>query len=211
MFAIYTPNGRTFSGLLEDLYRVQKTDLSQQTRNYQEIDDFSNLNKGAYTPHNKAIAAYDKTINTPKQKELICHAFQVMTTNVEAISAGDSLEMVIEKFKLIPYQEFPIINNQQQLIGRLSRQQLYEYILKNGGVYKNGNKTKNVAQLFLDDQSKVYAAEPVTDIRRIAILQVKENLHTIPILENNGRMVGIISRTDIIKAITMDPPLSLWC
>ena len=79
------------------------------------------------------------------------------------------------------------------------------------GTTSKGDKTKNVQTLFLNEQSKVYTAEPVTDIRRIAALQVNNHLHTIPILEGNGKMVGIISRTDIIKAVSMDPPLSLWC
>ncbi|TMM42005.1 CBS domain-containing protein [Colwellia ponticola] len=210
MFAIYTPNGRTFSGPLEELYRVQKTMVSEKSRSFEEIDELSLINKKGYKPSNKALDAYNKVISKPDQKELICHAYQIMTSPVELITHSDVLTSVIEKFTRLPYQEFPIINSQQQLIGSLSRQQLYEYILKHGTTSK-GDKTKNVQTLFLNEQSKVYTAEPVTDIRRIAALQVNNHLHTIPILEGNGKMVGIISRTDIIKAVSMDPPLSLWC
>lgn len=210
MFAIYTPNGRTFSGPLEELYRVQKTMVSEKSRSFEEIDELSLINKKGYKPSNKVLDAYNKVISKPDQKELICHAYQIMTSPVELITHSDVLTSVIEKFTRLPYQEFPIINSQQQLIGSLSRQQLYEYILKHGTTSK-GDKTKNVQTLFLNEQSKVYTAEPVTDIRRIAALQVNNHLHTIPILEGNGKMVGIISRTDIIKAVSMDPPLSLWC
>jgi acetoin utilization protein AcuB len=134
-----------------------------------------------------------------------------MTSPVEVIAANDLLPAVIKKFQQFSYQDFPIVNAQQQLIGNLSRQQLYEYMLKNGAVYNHGNKTKSVEELFLNKQSKIYTAEPVTDIRRIASLQVNNKLDTVPILEGNGNIVGIISRTNIIEAIGMDPPLSLWC
>lgn len=211
MFAIYTPNGRTFSGALEELYRVQKPLDSEKPRSFKEVDEFSLLLKKSYTPSTKAIDAYNKTFSKPDNKELICHAYQVMTFPVEVIASSELLPAVIKKFHEFSYQEFPIVNSQQQLIGSLSRQQLYEYILKNESVYNNGNKIKCVAELFLNEQSKIYTAEPVTDIRRIAALQVKYKLHTIPILESNGKIVGIISRTNIIKAVSMDPPLSLWC
>ncbi|MFT4929791.1 MAG: acetoin utilization protein AcuB [Phenylobacterium sp.] len=65
--------------------------------------------------------------------------------------------------------------------------------------------------MFLNGDSKVYATEPVTDIRRIAGLMIEKALHTMPIIENGGKIVGIISRTDIIKAVMTEPPLSLWC
>ena len=211
MFAIYTPNGRSFSGPLEELYRVQKTQVSEKSRSFKEIDEFSPLFKKIYTPSTKTVDAYNKTFNKPEQKELICHAYQVMTSPVEVIGANDLLPEVIKKFQQFPYQDFPIVNDQQQLIGNLSRQQLYEYMLKNGTVYNHGNKTKSAEELFLSEQSKIYTAEPVTDIRRIASLQVNNKLHTVPILESNGNIVGIISRTNIIKAVGMDPPLSLWC
>ena len=211
MFAIYTQNGRAFSGPLEELYRVQKTQVSEKMRSFEEIDEFSLILNKEYKPSNKALDAYKEVIRKPDIKELTCHAYQIMTSPVEVLAASELLPAVIEKFTKIPYQEFPIVDGEQQLIGSLSRQQLYEYLLQNSSTYHVENKTKTVAELFLNEQSKIYTAEPVTDIRRIASLQVNNHLHTIPILEGNGKMVGIISRTDIIKAVMMDPPLSLWC
>ncbi|MBA6233986.1 MULTISPECIES: CBS domain-containing protein [unclassified Colwellia] len=211
MFAIYTPNGRSFSGPLEELYHVQKSKSSEQTNIFQQLDEFSPLHKKGYSPSPKAIDAYNDTIGKPDEKALICHAYQIMTSPVEVISANDLLTEVINKFTRLAYQEFPIVNTQQQLVGSLSRQQLYEYLLKHGSTIGKNLKTKSVANLFLNEQSKIYTAEPVTEIRRIALLQINNRLHTTPILEPNGKVVGIISRTDIIKAITMDPPLSLWC
>ncbi|MBA6349147.1 MULTISPECIES: HPP family protein [unclassified Colwellia] len=211
MFAIYTPNGRSFSGPLEELYHVQKTQLTEQSRSFQELDELSPLLKKGYSPPPKAIDAYKDAISKTETKELICHAYQIMTYPVAVISASDTLTTVIKIFTERAYQEFPIVNSQQQLMGSLSRQQLYEYLLKHGTDVDKSAKSKSVADLFLNEHSKIYTAEPVTDIRRIAVLQVKNRLHIIPILENNGKVVGIISRTDIIKAVAIDPPLSLWC
>jgi CBS-domain-containing membrane protein len=210
MFAIYTPNGRSFSGPLEELYRVQQTQTSEKTRNFQETDEFSPVFTKSYNPKPKVINNYKESISKSNQKEIICHAYQVMTTPVYVVQSTDLLTSVINKFADLPFQEFPIVNSQQQLIGILTRQQVYEYIIKHGAD-SSSFKNRNINNLFVDHNTKVYTSEPITDIRRIASLQVNNHLHTIPILENSGKIVGIISRTDIIKAVVMDPPLSLWC
>jgi CBS-domain-containing membrane protein len=208
MFAIYTPSGRTFSGPLESLREVEKPQRSTAVKKHQELDDPHHIysKKAPLAPN--VIKAYRKAIKKPNDKTPIHHAYQVMSSPVQALRATNLLQVAIEKFKEYSYQEFPIINNQSQLVGRLSRQQLYEFMINNQNIdFKN----KSLASLFLNDASKVYSAEPVTDIRRIAALFIDKQLSTIPIVESNGTIVGIVSRTDIINAVVIDPPLSLWC
>jgi hypothetical protein len=68
MFAIYTPNGRSFSGPLEELYHIQKTQLTEQSRSFQELDELSPLLKKGYSPPPKAINAYKNAINKIETK-----------------------------------------------------------------------------------------------------------------------------------------------
>ena len=134
-----------------------------------------------------------------------------MSSPVEVLRGHDLFKVAIEKFTKLPFQEFPIINYKNELIGTLSRLQTYEFILKNKSTENEKNNNKTLAELFLTGESKAYSAQPVTDIRRMASLFIENELHTIPIIEDTGRIVGIISRADIIKAAIKDPALSLWC
>jgi len=60
------------------------------------------------------------------------------------------------------------------------------------------------------NKAKQYG-DMLAHVRRIATLLVEKNLDAIPIAEESGRLVGIVSRTDILKCTIADPPLSLWC
>jgi len=56
----------------------------------------------------------------------------------------------------------------------------------------------------------VVAAEPVTDIRRIATVMMEHGVDGVPIVNDSHELVGFISRTDILRSVVTDPPLSLW-
>jgi CBS domain-containing protein len=54
------------------------------------------------------------------------------------------------------------------------------------------------------------AAVPVTDIRRIAAVMIDKGVDGVPITNETGRLLGFVSRGDILRAVVTDPPLSLW-
>lgn len=211
MFAIYTPNGRTFSGTLEELRKIDKVNQPIASRKHQFLDDLNHAPEKKYQITSKVINAYKKVIKKQDEVSPIHHAYQIMTSPVEVLRGDNSLAVAVEKFEEFSYQVLPIIDNSKQLIGMLSRQNVYEYILRNKSIYHEKNKHKTLTELFLNEHSQVYSTEPVTDIRRIALLFIENKIHSIPIVENAGRIVGIISRTDIVKATATEPPLSLWC
>lgn len=211
MFAIYTPNGRTFSGPLEELRRVEKSQVTPATRHFQETDDLHVLGRKGYSLPPKAVESYREAIKRSDKKEAIRHAYHLMSSPVHVITSNDSFANALSKFKQFPFQVFPIIDQNRNLIGSLSRIQIYEFLLKNDNLSNKAIHNKKIAELFLNADSKVYVAEPVSDIRRVASLLIENQLHALPILESNGNIVGIVSRFDILKAVMTDPPLSLWC
>jgi CBS domain-containing protein len=56
----------------------------------------------------------------------------------------------------------------------------------------------------------VPAAEPGTDLRRVAALLLETGLPGVPVIDEAGRIVGFVSRTDLLRALATDPPLDLW-
>jgi CBS domain-containing protein len=58
--------------------------------------------------------------------------------------------------------------------------------------------------------SPVVAADPLTDIRRIAQAMLDQGVDGVPIIDAEQGLVGFISRSDVLRAIVAIPPLSLW-
>ncbi len=129
---------------------------------------------------------------------------------VQVLEMGHSIENAIGKFKHFSFEEFPIIDSKHKLVGSLSRKKFYEQLIISS-VNQEDIHSKLIKDIFLDHNSCVYSAEPVTDIRRVASLMLEKKLHAVPILESTGSVLGVVTRTDIIRAIITDPPLSLWC
>ena len=56
----------------------------------------------------------------------------------------------------------------------------------------------------------VPGVEPGTDIRRVAQVLLETGLPGLPVTDGDGRVVGFVSRSDILRAVAHDPPLDLW-
>jgi CBS domain-containing protein len=58
--------------------------------------------------------------------------------------------------------------------------------------------------------SRVLSATPTTEIREIAYVMHKEQVSAIPILDSSRHLVGILTASDILRAIFHRSPLELW-
>jgi acetoin utilization protein AcuB len=56
----------------------------------------------------------------------------------------------------------------------------------------------------------VLSAIPTTELREIARLMLDEYVSAIPIVDNSRHPVGILTTSDILRAIVHRNPLELW-
>ena len=94
----------------------------------------------------------------------------------------------------------------QRLIGMVNERDLLTVIDIDGDRVLE-NLKRRVSDVMT---TPVVAAAPVTDIRRIAAAMLEGGLSAVPILNESERIVGIVSRTDVLRAVMTDPPVSLW-
>jgi acetoin utilization protein AcuB len=58
--------------------------------------------------------------------------------------------------------------------------------------------------------SQILSATPTTEIREIAHVMLDEQVRAIPILDSSRQLVGILTTSDILRAIVHRSPLDLW-
>lgn len=51
---------------------------------------------------------------------------------------------------------------------------------------------------------------PITDIRRVARVLHGYHLSGLPVVSEQAERAGILTRSDVLRALANDPPLSLW-
>lgn len=59
-------------------------------------------------------------------------------------------------------------------------------------------------------RTPVPAVAPGTDVRRVAQALLELGLPGLPVVDEAGAVLGFIARSDILRAVTHDPPLDLW-
>jgi len=210
MFYIYTPQGRTFAGTMEKLRRVEKT--SKSTYAGTQNDTLSEEeNRPAvtdrFTVPERAISHYQQMLKQNAAKEAVYHAYQIMSQPVATIFSESTWEEAYALFERCSYQVIPVLNRHRILMATLSRRQLYSALVANGEIPKNSRAIESIPNM----DKQVISADPVTDVRRIAKVLVDHRLDAVPVVEDSHRLVGIVSRTDVLNCVTADPPLSLWC
>ncbi|MFX4280357.1 HPP family protein, partial [Aliarcobacter butzleri] len=57
---------------------------------------------------------------------------------------------------------------------------------------------------------EILTAEPESDVRKVVQIMLDLKLDAIPIVDENDVLMGIVSKTDILKAVSHLPKLQLW-
>jgi len=211
MFAIYDTRGRRFRDTLENLRKVQAapaTTMMQLRANVSEDETIpvpASGHSGETEVSRKALQAY-RDIRHLNQREPIYHAHQLMSHPVTTVSIDMDILAARRYFQQQKFQQMPVINAQHQLTGMLSIEDLLQFIIidNNQIRYVRG---KRVADAM---SKEVISADPVSDIRRVAQAMQEYHLSGIPIVNEQDTLIGIISRSDILRAVTNDPPLNMW-
>lgn len=205
MFYIYSPQGRVFSGPLEKLKKVEKPQRATQLKDMRTLED--DLSSGSsYQISAGAVAEYQAMLKQNSAREAVYHAYQIMSDPVVTMSHQQTCKGAFELFEQYPYQAIPVVNERRAVVGLVSRRNLYYGLLS-----VPASHDMPVMELLNERDLKVVTADPVTDVRRIAKVLIDRDLDAVPVVEASQKLVGIISRSDVMSCITADPPLSLWC
>ena len=217
MFSVYGVTGRVYSGTLEGVNRVLAVRNSRSAKAVEEDDSESGNNiistqfthqslpNGA-TPQ-QAIQLYKSALPKSFERGPLFHARQIMQPDVVTINENASTLYAWQLIGEKRIHQAPVLDNNGKLIGIVSERDLLTSI---------NLDQKNIVQVLerrVKDvmSSPVVTCTPMTDIRRVASLMLDYDLAGIPIMGESDNLLGFVSRSDILRVVMVDPPLSLWC
>jgi acetoin utilization protein AcuB len=213
MFAIYNVQGRRFHDTLENLRKVRETQASigMHSQFSTTLDDalpvygkLTDKEDKVITSKN-ALTAY-REIRHLKEREPVYQAHQLMSHPATTIRTDMDILEARLFFQEKGVNQMPVMDAQHSIIGMLSIENLLQFIIVDGDKIQY-LKGKTVADAM---SMEVITADPVSDIRRIAQAMQEYRLHAVPIVDERDVLIGIVSRSDILRALTNDPPLNIW-
>ena len=207
MFSIHTPQGVAYKGPLENLHTVSKVSRSARTRQIEEGGDDS-------SPHQHAIHEYLDTLKGEHQREPLIHTFQIMTQPVYTIAESLTLEDAWQQFTDSGHQVLPIVKTADKspdtaLSGAIEYKEIAKLMIERR---RDESFFRQTVGAFLSSQRRqVIAAAPIAHVRRVASVLVDHDLSALPVVDENNAVIGIVSRTDILRCVVNDPPFTVWC
>jgi CBS-domain-containing membrane protein len=214
MFSIYGLSGPVFHGTLEDLGRIPQVTRRQPVRAIARVgEDFGTQLSAVTLPgvqtgiaREQAIKAYQDSLQVDQERGPLYHAEQIMQRDVIVLATSDSVEHAWRVLIEHDIHQAPVLDAGRRLVGIVSeRDLLTTFNVEHGRV-------RDVLARSVSDvmSTPVVSADPLTDIRRIADVMLTRGVDGVPIVNDSAALVGFISRSDVLRAVVTDPPLSLW-
>lgn len=209
MFHIHTLNGVHFDLTLEALLHrkdVKNVDGKNRVRKFINGERGSDSYSGAGHTLTYAEKSYRDALNIKNEREPLFHAYQIMSSPVKTVTPEMKIVEVWNLFKSSGIYHAPVITGDNKIDGIVSdRDLLKSLIIENDRVV---NRTEGIISDIM--VREVITASRFTDIRRIAKVMFDEHIGSMPILDDNRKLEGIITRSDILHALVNYPPLKLW-
>ncbi len=132
-------------------------------------------------------------------------AKQIMSSPVLTLSIDATFEKAWKLIVDYRFRHVPIATEGDKLFGILSdRDLLREAAL----ITQDGlREEKNIRNII---KTNVLTASPDTEIKKIAQLFFDERIGSMPIIDEDGILLGIITRSDILRTIVNQAPVELW-
>lgn len=211
MFSVYGISGPIYRGPLETMDRVRPLMRAQAVqavavRAIAEQPMTAALAAPQAHPAEEAILAYREMLHSDLDRGPLYHAAQVMHAPVTSVAADDTAAHAWHVLRDSRIHQAPVLDAAGSLVGIVSERDLLTAIDIDGDLVIETLR-RQVRELM---STPVVAAAPVTDIRRLAAAMLDYGVDGVPIVNDAGRLVGFVSRSDVLRAVVADPPLSLW-
>ncbi len=124
----------------------------------------------------------------------------IMTKNVHTVNLTDELADVVQTLKKHKIRHIPVVDG-RDVVGIISRTDINR--LTFGSLFENQDGADE-AILSMLSVSQVMSSNPrlvqaATTIREVAEIFANEEFHALPVTDDQGKLVGIVTTTDIIK------------
>lgn len=129
-------------------------------------------------------------------------AQHVMTTDIITLKPTAKIREASDLFIKYHFRHIPIRNESNRLLGIVSDRDILNYKIKNTAHHER--------PIWEAANKKVLAATPEAPISEVCRVMFNERIGSMPIVDERERLVGLITRSDILHILVSHPDFSRW-
>lgn len=170
------------------------------------------LNKIAATKavHNDAIADGDQQrheqqlqqYREEKRPQAVAQVRDIMTTPVRSVKQTESIRHIWEILQKTGLHHLPVVDDELHVLAIIADRDIMRQLLSKANIWQH--------------EVVRYASHPVicirdhADIRQAADSLYRYRIGALPVVDEHNRLVGILTRSDILRTLSHYGPLELW-
>lgn len=206
MFTIYNKGSVGFRSTADNLYNLKNIGESSESRFKPDegfIQDLSN--KNGSQKNDAALNAYRKMANMDTS-EPVYQVKDIMTKELIYIDTQSTIQEAYDLLQANGVAQAPIVSFGKKIIGLITQKIILNLLMD------DIENIDTILEKKLDDVflPEMITTDPISDIRRVAKVMLDFKLDAIPVVNEEDILLGIISKTDIIKAVSKLPRFQLW-
>ena len=154
-----------------------------------------------------AQQAYQQQVHQDSAPKPALLAQDIMTSPVTWLPSDSTLLEAWTVMKRKGIHHLPVTSVYGTLVGMISNHDVLPYAHELESVNSPGPFAEHKLAGVMN--SRVLSATPMTEIREIAHAMLDEQVNAIPILDSSRHPIGILTTSDILRAIVHRSPLDL--
>ena len=131
------------------------------------------------------------------------YAEQIMSKPVITALSSQSIASLSSICADQGIHHLPLVNRQKQLQGIVSDRDLLR-----AAANKSANLDARAASVIMSE--RVITAGATTEIRTLAEVMCLQKIGAIPIVDDSAQLIGIVTRSDILRTVVHTMPLEIW-
>jgi CBS domain-containing protein len=157
------------------------------------------------------LAAYEQTLKPGLPRQPLTRVDAIMSNPVTTVLDTANVEEAWQILSRNHLGQAPVVTANRVLVGLISRADLMAPERMPSPDSHALVWRALLMQPVVDVMwTPVPSVSPDTDIRRVARVLLDTGLPGLPVVDEEGKVTGFVSRSDILRAVVADPPLDLW-
>jgi acetoin utilization protein AcuB len=145
--------------------------------------------------------------NSQNDRRLVVSASEIMSSPVVTLPKDISFHAAWRKFQDYRFRHFPIVNEDKQLIGIISDRDM----LASSEIVENRRELINTDLSITEIMvSTVLTASGDTSIHEICQVMFTQHIGALPIVNEDQLLLGLITRSDILRTVIKNKAMEFW-
>lgn len=183
----------------------RKVSASHAAATVKAIDEQHTPQEHARQQPNEAIQAYQQ--QEERHPAIVAFIRDILHRNVKTLTPENTLQEAWQRLQQTGHHNLPIINSQRQVLAMFSEGDFLRAITQ---------QERSPLATFWQTNIMNLATRPVlcvqeqTDIHQTSQLLYEYNIGALPVVDQENKLCGIVTRSDILRLLSHYGPLELW-